>query len=58
MIAVLASEAGLARAADEWKEATEVWLAGVDGAVNDKGLIMPGLGDVGDRLFMTIGREK
>ena len=56
VVAVLGAEAGVLRAASEWAEATEVWIAGVDGAVNEKGMIIPGLGDVGDRLFMTIGK--
>jgi uracil phosphoribosyltransferase len=56
MIAVLGAEAGVLRAAREWPEGTEVWIAGVDGRVDEKGMIIPGLGDVGDRLFMTIGK--
>jgi uracil phosphoribosyltransferase len=56
VIAVLGAQAGVLRAAEEWAEATEVWIAGVDEAVNEKGMIIPGLGDVGDRLFMTIGK--
>ena len=34
----------------------EIWLAGVDAKVDDKGMIVPGLGDVGDRLFLTVGK--
>lgn len=56
VIAVLGAQEGVRRAATEWAEATEVWIAGVDAAVNGKGMIIPGLGDVGDRLFMTIGK--
>jgi len=34
----------------------EIWVAGVDSEVNAAGMIKPGLGDVGDRLFLTIGK--
>lgn len=44
------------RAATEWEEGVEIWLAGIDETVNDRGMIAPGLGDVGDRLFLTIGK--
>jgi uracil phosphoribosyltransferase len=56
VIAVLGAAPGVERAASEWEEATEVWIAGVDEGVNEKGMIVPGLGDVGDRLFGTIGK--
>lgn len=56
VIAVLGAAPGVERAASEWEEATEVWIAGVDEGVNGKGMIVPGLGDVGDRLFGTIGK--
>lgn len=56
VIAVLGAEAGVLRAAREWGEGTEVWIAGIDDRVNEKGMIIPGLGDVGDRLFGTIGK--
>ena len=44
------------KASQEWPEGVEIWLAGVDEVLNDKGMIKPGLGDVGDRLFLTIGK--
>ncbi|KAI9051532.1 hypothetical protein LZ554_004578 [Drepanopeziza brunnea f. sp. 'monogermtubi'] len=56
VVAVLGAVEGLKRAASEWPEGTEIWVAGVDGEVTDKGMIKPGLGDVGDRLFLTIGK--
>lgn len=56
LIAVLGAESGLERAAKEWAEATEVWIAGVDKEVNSRGMIVPGMGDVGDRLFGTKGK--
>ena len=30
------------------------WVAGVDECLNDKGYILPGLGDAGDKIFGTI----
>lgn len=56
MIAVLGALPGVLRAASEWPEGTEIWIAGLDEDVNDRGMIRPGLGDVGDRLFLTIGK--
>jgi len=56
VIAVLGAMPGVLRAAREWEEGVEIWVAGVDEDVNEKGMIKPGLGDVGDRLFLTIGK--
>jgi len=56
VISVLGSEGGVKRAAEEWGDGVEVWLGAVDKELNEKGMIKPGLGDVGDRLFLTIGK--
>lgn len=57
MISVVGSEAGVKRAAEEvGGGAVEVWVGAVDHKVDDKGMIVPGLGDVGDRLFLTLGK--
>ncbi|KAJ5585076.1 uncharacterized protein N7459_004876 [Penicillium hispanicum] len=56
MLSVLASEEGVKRAAGCWEEGVEVWVGGVDGQINDKGMIVPGVGDIGDRLFVAIGK--
>ena len=56
MVAVLGALPGVLRAASEWPEGTEIWMAGLDEVLNEKGMIRPGLGDVGDRLFLTIGK--
>jgi len=53
---VLAARAGVIRAASEWKEGVEIWVGGLDGETNEKGMIMPGVGDIGDRLYLTIGK--
>ena len=57
VISVLGSEQGVRRAAEEnGSEAVEVWVGGLDARVDGRGMIRPGLGDVGDRLFLTIGK--
>ncbi|KAH7036364.1 uracil phosphoribosyltransferase-domain-containing protein [Macrophomina phaseolina] len=54
--AIIASEDGLIKAAETWPEGVEVFVGGCDKETDDKGMIKPGLGDVGDRLFLTIGK--
>lgn len=57
VLSVLGSEGGIKKAAEEGGEgAVEVWVGAVDERVDVKGMIVPGLGDVGDRLFLTLGR--
>ncbi|TKA37498.1 hypothetical protein B0A54_11456 [Friedmanniomyces endolithicus] len=55
-LAVLATEGGLRRAAEVWPEGVELWVGGVDPGTDDGGMIKPGLGDIGDRLFLTVGK--
>jgi len=54
VVSILATEEGLQKACGEWEEGVEVWVGGCDKGVDDKGMIKPGLGDIGDRLFMTL----
>lgn len=56
VLSVLGAVPGVSKAAEEWPEGTEIWVAGLDEALTDRGYIQPGLGDVGDRLFLTIGK--
>lgn len=56
LCAILATEAGLERACGEWPEGVEVWVGGCDKEVDEHGMIKPGLGDIGDRLYLTIGK--
>ena len=72
MLSVLASEPGLLSASslssqhysgEENKEGggggrkkVEIWVGGVDESINGEGMIVPGVGDVGDRLFLTVGK--
>ncbi|KAM0264936.1 hypothetical protein ACHAQJ_000452 [Trichoderma viride] len=56
VLSVLGAEEGVQKAAAEWPEGTEIWIAGLDKELTDGGMLKPGLGDVGDRLFLTIGK--
>ncbi|KAK3375410.1 uracil phosphoribosyltransferase-domain-containing protein [Podospora didyma] len=56
VLGVVGAVAGVVRAAEEWPAGVDIWLAGVDQELTDKGMLKPGLGDVGDRLFLTIGK--
>lgn len=56
VLSVLGAEAGVKRAAAEWAEGVDIWLAAVDEELTGEGMLKPGLGDVGDRLFLTIGK--
>jgi len=56
VLAVLGATSGVRAAAAEWPEGVEIWLAGADDELTDRGMLKPGLGDVGDRLFLTIGK--
>jgi uracil phosphoribosyltransferase len=55
-LCVLAAVPGITRAAEEWPEGTELWAGGLDTELTEKGMIKPGLGDIGDRLYLTIGK--
>ncbi|KAH8668601.1 uracil phosphoribosyl transferase [Xylariales sp. PMI_506] len=56
VLSVIAAAEGIRRAAAAWPEAVELWVAGVDAELTDAGMLKPGVGDVGDRLFLTIGK--
>ncbi|KAG6002892.1 hypothetical protein E4U43_001017 [Claviceps pusilla] len=56
VLSVLASEEGVKKAAEEWPEGTELWIAGLDTKLTEEGMLEPGLGDIGDRLFLTLGK--
>lgn len=56
MLGVLASLPGLVRAAEQWPEGVSIWVGGADEGTDAGGMIKPGLGDVGDRLFLTMGK--
>lgn len=56
VLSLLGAVPGVQRAAAEWPEGVEIWLAAVDSELTPEGMLKPGLGDVGDRLFLTIGK--
>ncbi|CAL5873310.1 uncharacterized protein PFLUO_LOCUS7581 [Penicillium psychrofluorescens] len=56
LLSVLGSAQGLHRVAGVWPEGVEVWVGAVDEGCNENGMIVPGLGDIGDRLFVAIGK--
>lgn len=56
VVAVVGAMDGIRKAAEEWPEATEIYIAGLDQELTASGMLKPGLGDVGDRLFLTIGK--
>ncbi|KAF7714285.1 Uracil phosphoribosyltransferase [Penicillium ucsense] len=55
MLSVLGSRDGVRKVAESWDQ-VEVWVGAVDEKVNEKGMIVPGLGDIGDRLFVALGK--
>ncbi|KAI0476628.1 uracil phosphoribosyltransferase-domain-containing protein [Xylaria cf. heliscus] len=56
VLSVIAAAEGVNRAADEWPEAVDIWVAGVDTELTPNGMLKPGIGDIGDRIFLTIGK--
>ncbi|KAG8935157.1 hypothetical protein FRC02_008508 [Tulasnella sp. 418] len=52
-LAILASEQGLKNVLEEFPD-LQIWVAAVDNVLTQNGLIDPGLGDAGDRLFNTL----
>ncbi|KAK6438720.1 hypothetical protein LTR95_005081 [Oleoguttula sp. CCFEE 5521] len=53
---VLASREGLAKAVEAWPEGVEFWIGGIEEGVDERGMLRPGVGDVGDRLFGAVGK--
>ena len=51
IISVLGAKKGVTLAASKFPKNTQLWIAGVDEDLNDKGYIVPGLGDAGDLSF-------
>ncbi|THH33649.1 hypothetical protein EUX98_g520 [Antrodiella citrinella] len=53
LLCVLASKAGLKHVQEEFPE-LEIWVSAIDAELTANGLISPGLGDTGDRLYNTL----
>ena len=51
VVAVIASKEGIEFIKDKFPENTHLWIAAIDDKLNDKGYIIPGLGDAGDLAF-------
>jgi uracil phosphoribosyltransferase len=50
---MLTSKEGLEHAAKAWPEGTNFVIGAVDSSLDATGYIVPGVGDIGDRLFGT-----
>ncbi|MCI2229898.1 uracil phosphoribosyltransferase [Polaribacter sp. MSW13] len=53
IVAVIGSTEGISFIKDKFPENTHLWIAAIDDNLNDKGYIVPGLGDAGDLAFGT-----
>lgn len=51
LVSVIGAEAGVAYVKKHFNENTHLWIATIDPDLNDKGYIIPGLGDAGDLAF-------
>ena len=51
IVAVIASKDGIDFIKDHFPKNTHLWIAAIDSDLNDKGYIIPGLGDAGDLAF-------
>ncbi|ACB39606.1 uracil phosphoribosyltransferase [Pyrobaculum neutrophilum] len=52
VVSVIATPVGIERVLSKYPEA-EVFVVAIDPGLNDKAFIVPGLGDAGDRAFLT-----
>lgn len=51
IVAVVAAKEGIEFIKNHFPENTELWIATIDDTLNEKGYIIPGLGDAGDLAF-------
>ncbi|WP_347923198.1 uracil phosphoribosyltransferase [Pontimicrobium sp. SW4] len=51
ILSVIGAKAGVDYIKDRFPENTHLWIATIDKNLNDKGYIVPGLGDAGDLAF-------
>ncbi|CAM1345827.1 uracil phosphoribosyltransferase [Tenacibaculum crassostreae] len=51
IVSVIGSTEGVSYVAKHLPENTDLWIADIDEKLNDKGYIIPGLGDAGDLAF-------
>jgi uracil phosphoribosyltransferase len=55
VLSVLCSEPGVRKIA-KGAEDVHIFVGGMDTKTDERGMIRPGIGDVGDRLFLTKGK--
>ena len=53
LVCVIGSTEGIDCIKNHFPENTHLWIAAIDNELNDKGYIVPGLGDAGDLAFGT-----
>ncbi|VAV86338.1 Uracil phosphoribosyltransferase [hydrothermal vent metagenome] len=51
LVCVIGAQKGVDFVSEQFDENTHLWIATVDDKLNDKGYIIPGLGDAGDLAF-------
>lgn len=51
LVSVIGAREGIEHVADEFPEDTQLWIATIDEKLDEKGYIVPGLGDAGDLCF-------
>ncbi len=51
LVSVIGAQKGVDFIANAFDTNTHLWIAGIDETLNDKGYIIPGLGDAGDLAF-------
>ncbi|MHB0755749.1 uracil phosphoribosyltransferase [Polaribacter sp. M15] len=51
IVAVIGAKSGIEFIKDKFPENTHLWIAAIDNELNEKGYIVPGLGDAGDLAF-------
>ena len=53
IVSVIGAKEGVDFVKNHFPENTDLWIADIDDLLNDKGYIVPGLGDAGDLSFGT-----
>jgi uracil phosphoribosyltransferase len=51
LVSVIGATEGIEHIAEEFPEDTQLWIATIDEKLDEKGYIVPGLGDAGDLCF-------
>jgi uracil phosphoribosyltransferase len=51
LLSIIGAQTGVNYIKDKFPEDTHLWIAAIDETLNDKGYIVPGLGDAGDLAF-------